>query len=398
MRYHQPMPTATLVSAADAARLLGVTRRTLYAYVSRGMVTSQPGPGPSRARLYSKTTIEALLASRAGSPAERGAAGATDWGKPILESALTLIEGGRLFYRGHDVITLSRHTTIEQVANLLWSGEVADLEMPRTGSSPAGVARGAAVPIMARLEAMLLGSRRSSIASVSSPQPARLRAAATLVAGLFTAAGATGKGSLATRLAAGWGTPDDAVLSAALVLCADHELNASTFTARCVASADARLEHVLLAALCAFQGRRHGGMGQRVGAMFDDVSQMGVARALDRVLSEQHDVPGFGHPLYPDGDPRCVELLRLVPARRGRIDVVSQLQRECAERLDLKPNLDFGLAAVAYRLALPADAGVALFALGRSVGWIAHAFEAWDSGTLIRPRARYTGPMPQSGV
>lgn len=398
MRYYQPMSTPALVNAEDAARLLGVTRRTLYAYVSRGMVTSQPGPGPSRTRLYSRATIDALLAGRAGSPAERAAAGATDWGKPILESALTLIDGGRLFYRGHDAITLSRHATIEQVANLLWSGEVADLEMPRAGSSPAGVARGATVPIVARLEAMLLESLRSSIASVSSPQPARRRAAATLVAGLFTAAGATGKGSLATRLAAGWETPEDAILSAALVLCADHELNASTFTARCVASADARLEHVLLAALCAFQGRRHGGMGQRVWAMFDDVAKMGVAPALDRVLSEQHEVPGFGHPLYPEGDPRCDELLRLVPARGRKLDVVSQLQRECATRLDLKPNLDFGLATVAYRLRLPADAGVALFALGRSVGWIAHAFEAWDSGVLIRPRARYTGPMPQSGV
>ena len=77
-------------------------------------------------------------------------------------------------------------------------------------------------------------------------------------------------------------------------------------------------------------------------------------------------------------------------------DHIVKLQQTCEVRLNLKPNLDFGLAAFASRLELPPGAGAAIFALGRSIGWIAHAFEAWDDESLIRPRARYVGPVPRS--
>ena len=393
--YDQRMTEPDLLTASQAAQLLGVTRRTLYAYVSRGLVSSQPGPGPSRARRYARTTIEALLRARATSPADRAAGSAMQWGTPVLESALTLIADGRLFYRGRDAIQLSREASIEQIASLLWTGGAGDADELFGSASPSRSGRVATSPILARMEASLMTTSRPSLASVGSPQPARLRAATEVVGRLFAAAGAVGDGPLATRLARGWNCAHEQTLSAALVLCADHELNVSAFTARCIASADARLEHVILGALCAFQGRRHGGMGARVEAMLDDASRAGIDRTLERVLSEQGEVPGFGHPLYPGGDPRATELLRLMPPAAGRSDVVAGLQRACATRLDLTPNLDFGLAAVTRRLALPPDAGAAVFALGRSVGWIAHAFETWDDGGMIRPRARYTGHAPQ---
>lgn len=393
--YHQRMANADLLTAEEAARLLGVTRRTLYAYVSRGLVSSQPGPGPSRARRYPRAQLDALAQARESSPAERAIKGAMHWGMPMLESRLTLIEGGRLFYRGHDAIELSGEASLGYVASLLWTdGSVDDGDL-FGHIAPARSRRDASVPSVSRLETWLVKAARNSLASVSSPEPARLRAAATVVGGLFAAAGAAGDGPLATRLARGWGTANDDAVSAALVLCADHELNVSAFTARCVASADTRLEHVLLAALCAFQGRRHGGMGTRVESMFADAARDGTERALERALAEQGDVPGFGHPLYAEGDPRATELLRRVPARSARLDLVATLRRTCEDRLGLHPNLDFGLAAIARRLALPPGAGALLFALGRSVGWIAHAFEAWDDGELIRPRARYTGPAPE---
>lgn len=390
------MAAPDLLTASEAAHLLRITRRTLYAYVSRGLVSSQPGPGPSRARLYPRTAVEALLGARAASPGERAAGAAMQWGTPVLESALTLIAGGRLFYRGRDVVELSREASLERVARLLWTGEVEgdDLFAPMPPSRPGRAVRSS---ILAGMEASLITASRTSLASVGSPGPARLRAACEVVGRLFASAGATGDGPLAARLARGWGSADARTISAALVLCADHELNVSAFTARCVASGDARLEHVLLGALCAFQGRRHGGMSARVQAMLDDAARDGIDRALQRVLSEQGEVPGFGHPLYPDGDPRATELIRLV-VPPGPPDVVAKLQRTCEERLDLKPNLDFGLAAVAQRLNLPPDAAMALFALGRSVGWIAHAFETWDAGVLIRPRARYTGPAPRGST
>ena len=384
------MADAQWMTAEEAARALDVRRQTLYAYVSRGLLTSAPGPGPSRARRYNRAAVEQLVATRGRTSAERAAAGATDWGVPILDSELTLIADGRLFYRGRDAIELSRTASLEQVADILWGAGADGFDAVR----PSRPAPAAGRPIE-RMQAFLAQASRARLASVSSPEPARLRAATELVTGLFAAAGATGTGTLAERLARGWRTPHADVLSAALVMCADHELNVSAFTARCVASADTRLEHVLLGALCAFQGRRHGGMGARVTAMFADAARGSPTRALDRALAEQAEVPGFGHPLYPDGDPRATELLARVRAPRGR-DVPAALQHICVSRLGLAPNLDFGLATVGHRLGLPDHAGMTLFALGRSVGWIAHAFETWDQGALIRPRSRYVGPTPMA--
>lgn len=384
------MTSTPFLSADEAAALLGVNRRTLYAYVSRGLVASEPGPGPSRARRYPRASVEALLQSRAASPAERAAADAIHWGLPVMTSQLTLIEDGRLFYRGRDAVELSTSASLEEVARLFWSDDAdpADEHFAPTTSRRRGSDRHGT--LLMAMEHRLAQAPSRSLASVSSPTAIRLQAAATLVGDLVAAAGGIGPGTLAERLARGWDSAEIRAMSAALVLCADHELNVSAFTARCIASADARLEHVLLGALCAFQGRRHGGMGIRVQVMLDDVDRYGLDRALDRVLAEQGAVPGFGHPLYPDGDPRCPAILAHVP---DMSDAPALVAGRCAE-LGLMPNLDFALTTLARRLSLPPDAGPAIFALGRSVGWIAHAFETWDDGALIRLRARYVGRRP----
>ena len=382
-----------MMSAEAAAALLGVTRRTLYAYVSRGLVASEPGPGPSRARRYPRAQIEQLAKRRHEPPGDRAARAAMSWGPAVADSALTLIAGGRLYYRGRDAVRLSRSASLEDVAGLLWTG--------RTDGGPGFPSGRAGRPSggthLARMERWLTTDAARGMASVGSPDTARLRAAAQLVSGLFAAAGAPGDGPLADRLARGWGTPRADALGAALVLCADHELNVSAFTARCVASADARLEHVVLAALCAFQGRRHGGMAARVAAMLDAATRGGARAAVDEAFAVQGQAPGFGHPLYPDGDPRAAELLRICPAPRGG-DATAGVATICRDELGLAPNLDFALGAVERRLGLAEGCGAALFALGRSVGWIAHAIEAWTDGALIRPRARYVGPDPETAT
>lgn len=379
------------VTANEAARLLGVTRRTLYAYVSRGLLRSEPGPGPSRARRYPRDQIAALLEARSGSPQERATRGALSWGLPVIDSSLTLIADGRLYYRGHDAVAMSRTATLEDVAALLWSKPGG----PATVAFPSGsrVDRHAGRTHIERMERWLVSDAARSAATIGGPEATRLRDAAALVAGLLAAAGAPGDGALAERLARSWRTERVDAISAALVLCADHELNVSAFTARCTASADARLDRVVLAALCAFQGRRHGGMGSRVATLLDDARRRGAATAVARALDDQGAVPGFGHPLYPGGDPRAAELLRLVPTP-ARGDAPAAVAAYCAETLGLHPNLDFGLAAVERRLRLPPGAGTSLFALGRTVGWVAHAIETWQDGALIRPRSRYVGPQP----
>lgn len=180
-------------------------------------------------------------------------------------------------------------------------------------------------------------------------------------------------------------------LDAALVLSSDHGLNVSAFTARCVASAGASLPMVVSAGLGALSGRRHGGHTQRVAAMLDTPGS--IARTLARLAGRDGELPGFGHPLYPDGDPRAralVERPRPGPASRRS----ARFTGVAFDDFGVHPGLDFGLVTLCRSQGAPAAAPWALFALGRTAGWVAHALEQYAAGTLIRPRAEYVGPRP----
>jgi citrate synthase len=188
------------------------------------------------------------------------------------------------------------------------------------------------------------------------------------------------------------------VIRTALVLCADHELNVSAFTARCAASAGASPYDVVSAAMATLKGYRHGGAAARVLDIvrYADTPRHARDAIADRLRHGQ-SVPGFGHPLYPAGDPRAAVLIRLAEAsgneRAWR--PFRNLFRAGNELLNESPNLDCGLAAVTRTYRLPDQAPLLLFALGRTIGWIAHAIEQYESGHLIRPRARYTGKAPE---
>ena len=188
------------------------------------------------------------------------------------------------------------------------------------------------------------------------------------------------------------------VIRKALVLCADHELNVSAFAARCAASAGASPYDTVSAALATLRGRRHGGETERVSALFDETQTPGRARAvIAHRLRLGERMPGFGHPLYPAGDPRAALLLQLAEAAGNTAEwrLARSLANAASELLHDRPNLDFGLVALARAYRLPGPAPLILFALGRTVGWIAHAIEQYATAALIRPRARYTGPAPR---
>jgi citrate synthase len=198
------------------------------------------------------------------------------------------------------------------------------------------------------------------------------------------------------RLAARW-RADDAgadLLRRCLVLTADHELNASTFVARCVASTAATPYAVVSAALSALSGRRHGGASVRAEALLREIGpDRDPMTVMAARLARGEDLPGLGQPLYPNGDPRARALLAATAAlpNGGWIEAAAAAARRLGGE---HPNIDFALAAATSALGLPAGAALGLFVVGRSVGWIAHAIEQYESGVLIRPRARYTGPRP----
>lgn len=408
------MTTKRYLTAKEAAAALGISLPTLYAYVSRGLIRSEPGEGKTRARLYRQEDVAALQARQElrRSPA-KAVESALNWGAPLLESAVTLIEDGRLYYRGYDVLTLPQEHSFEEVAWLLWQGEFA----PFTERLSSGQRR--LVQEMALVTADLSPAEAFQVVlPVAGAQDLAgydLRDTAVGLTGqrilwLMTAVVSVsssqysvfGEGGIAGCLQAIWAAerPEAADLfNAALIYCADHELNVSAFAARVVASAQATPYQVVTAGLSALQGRLHGGATGQVDAFLREVDAPQQARRVvaDR-LKRGERIPGFGHPLYPDGDPRGRALLEqmtaVLPEAPGT-ELAHAIVQVMADTVGLLPNIDFALTALARALGLPPGAPLALFALGRTAGWIGQAMEQYQMGQLIRPRARYVGRRPE---
>ncbi|MBO9709791.1 MAG: citrate synthase [Caulobacter sp.] len=381
---------AEWIDAEQAMAILGVRAQTLYAYVSRGRVGASAHPDDPRRSLYRASDVAALAARKArGRRAADVAAEAIAWGEPVLPSAITTIIDGRLWYRGQDAVDLARMHSLEQVARLLRGGHGAPLKSPESRKPKKGETP------RARLFSTL--AARAGIdppARGRAPLALAMEAAGLLEAAADAVAGAIGEGSIHQRLGSAWsldGTGADLVRRA-LVLLADHELNASTFAVRVAASTGASLAASGLAGLAALSGPLHGGMAARVEMFVDEAARRGPAKAVADRLAQGAAMPGFDHPLYPDGDPRAEALLAAfkVPAPLAAL-------REATEATTgLRPNIDFALVALSRALALPADAPFSLFAVGRMAGWHAHAIEQLQTGKLIRPRARYVGTRPTS--
>jgi citrate synthase len=227
---------------------------------------------------------------------------------------------------------------------------------------------------------------------IGKPNPRWIRDAEQSVAALALALGAKpGTAPVHKRLAQSWSLGNAAAerIRRALVLMADHELNPSTFAVRVAASTGASVPASLLAGLATLSGPRHGGASAAVFNLLEDAARDGEEVAVMNWMTRHKGLPGFGHPLYPSGDPRAHAML-------ADISPDPNLTRLADAALNIAgelPNLDFGLTALTLAAGLPKDAGFRLFALGRSVGWVAHAMEQAATGQLIRPRARYTGEM-----
>ncbi|MEQ8964923.1 MAG: citrate synthase family protein [Azospirillaceae bacterium] len=411
------MDAPLYLSAREAAAELGVSTATLYAYVSRGLVRSEPRPG-SRKRLYRAEDIRALAARRDGEGSSTTAsatpAGALDFGQPLLDSAITLIDGERLFYRGRDAAILSEAAGLESVATLLWGGEgdpFADHPAGGPRSDPLPEAD-AALPPIARAQAMLPRIAAADTEAFNTSEDGRRRTAARVlraVAGAIAGRPEGAAGSAAgdrtglpvhERLAEAWALPAEArdPLRAALVLSADHELNASTFAVRVAASTGATLYDSVLAGLATLRGPRHGGMTERAAALLDGLlAAEDPQAALTAALRRGDTLPGFGHRLYPAGDPRARALIRALARSwpdRPEPFALARLA-DAAERLAGRPpTLDAALAVLARIAGFPEGAALGVFAAGRTAGWLAHALEQQGQASLIRPRARYVGPRP----
>ena len=381
---------AQWISAEEAQAKLGVKLQTLYAYASRGLIANRADTENPRRSLYAAEDVARLTLRKMRGRRASVAQEALSFGEPVMSSALTTIAGGALYYRGQDAVKLSETASLEDVARLLWDCDedpFASLAPhPILASGPDGRTRAFA----------LLAHRAANDPAMSGRADRALRReAAAVLADLVDAmCGQARSGPMHDRLARSWraeGAKADAIRRV-LVLTADHELNASTFAARVAASTGATLAASALAGLAALSGPLHGGMTAQVTAFVAEVRRSSdpKAAAMQR-LAQGLDVPGFGHPLYPDGDPRA----KAIQAAARWSDEMYAIAQAGELVTGAQPNLDFALVSLCRTLGLPSDAPFTLFTVGRTVGWLAHALEQRSSGGgLIRPRARYTGPPP----
>jgi len=360
----------------DALATLHVRPQTLYAYVSRKLIERRPDPADPRLSLYRGDDILALAQRRArGRRQSAVAAGALAWGEPVIPTAIATVSHGDLIYRDRAATELAEHMELEEVAALLW-------EQPDAITFPEASAAGDAFQSLAALTA---GAR----SLIGRPVEKLVVEGAQCVATMAAAFGAIGAGPLHRRLATAWALNADGEESVrrALVLLADHELNPSTFATRVAASTGASISACILAGLATLSGPKHGGAGAALESFLLEAGSVSADTAIERWLARGHGLPGFGHPLYPYGDPRARCLLANIQPDAE----LAVLRDAVAEGLNLQPNIDFALLAITRLHALPPRSGFALFAIARSVGWVAHALEQAATGAIIRPRARYQG-------
>jgi len=424
---------ADFLTAAEAARRLGVKPATLYAYVSRGVLTRTRATD-GRASLFSAAEVDRL--ARRGRP--RRPAGAADI---TVESAITEITADSLRYRGLDVMRLAVTRTFEEVAELLWTGELRPAAEPwqaRPAALAAGRAAQAALPAgilpLERLQVIVPAMAATDPLRLQLDQSAVLAAGRNIIAGMVdclppakpspdTAGQAApsldataGRAAPPPDAAAGRAGPIVARLwtrlcdrraspgllraaSAALVLLADHELAASTLAARAAASVRADPYAVVGTGMGAVSGALHGGASLGAEALLAAASGPDdVPRVVAELLRRGEKVPGFGHFVYRGGDPRATvlfDLVRRAAPKSGQLAVAEAVLAEIRAKSLPEPNIDFALATLSRVAGMVRGAGEAFFAVARAAGWVAHALEAYSGPGPLRPRAVYTGRPAQ---
>ena len=378
---------STMVGADEAARLLGVSKPTLYAYVSRGLVERTIAIDGRRS-LYPREQLVHLARARSGRrrPAERPSIDVQ------IASAITELGDETMRYRGHDAAELATTHSFEQVAELLWTGDLpsepvawpVDAELLDRCLAVAEVARPAdgiaRLAMAATTLCELDGSDRSA------PDVARR-----LLAIAPTLLGGPRRGDVATRLAKALvRRPGPELIEAighTLILLADHGLATSTLGVRVAASVWCDPADALATGLHVVRGPLHGTAAELAAGLIEEASQVGAAAAVSRRLAAGERLPGFGHRVYQRGDPRFAALLASVdaiPTRPTRRAVVHDVVAEAGRRIGPVPNVDLAVGALTFVGGLPASAPI--FAVARIAGWAAH----YDEERRERP-VRFRG-------
>ena len=395
---HEPV----YLSAQEAAAELAISPATLYAYVSRGLIRSEPSQD-SRSHRYRAEDIRGLKERRVPSPEPRGLR-SFDADLPVLDSATSTITENGPIYRGVNCIDLAEKDTLEHAATLLWDVTGVDPfsadNCPHVSDEMRAIADAAkrAPPIDRAIAVLALATSADPGAFTRAPDGRAMvgaRIVRLLVATMLNREASAEP--LQLQVARAW-TPDNKhapdIVRRALVLLADHELNASTFTVRCAASTGLNLYDAIIAGLAALKGPKHGGAGVLASRLVKTLIDNDVAPVIRERVALGERFAGFGHGVYKHGDPRALSLLNALTRAGAPRKFTKEVPERIAEATGELVNIDYALAVMAHSLRLPPGSELTLFAMARAVGWIAHASEQLQTAGLIRPRARYVGPVP----
>ena len=380
------------LTVREAADRLGVKTATVYAYVSRGVLRRTRESGGRRSR-FDPAEVEEL--ARRGRPRRSTTPLALDL---VVRSRLTVIGDHDFSYRGVSALELAQTAQFEEVAEWLWTAERPP-RPPRWSAPSLNLPEAAAGRDRLRLAVILQSARDPLRADLSPPavvdRARRVIAALAAAVGDRVRAGGRPENSIAGRVWMGLAMAPPTserleALNAALVLLADHELAASTVAARVAASARADPYSVVLAGMGAMAGNLHGGAAPQARELLEASCEMGAAASLARFAEARSHLPGFGHRLYPGGDPRARLLLRLVQRAAPRSVLLAKahtLISTAREIAGVEPNVDLALALLTMVAEMPPDAGEVIFTIARTAGWLAHALEEYSEPPL-RFRAR----------
>lgn len=351
-------------------------------------------------------------------------------------SSISSIIDGVLTYRGIDIDELAEHATFEEVIYLLWFGklpnesELAQLkrDLSANAAIPAAVIEqlklypkgtNSMAALRTAVSALALydneANDMSPAANVSkaiklqAQLPAIVAAFARIRDGLDPVAPLENASISENFLYMLTGQKPDPVaiqaLDKALVLHADHELNASTFAARVTVATLSDIYSGVTSAIGALKGPLHGGANEAVMAMLEEIGSLDNVEAyVNRKLANKEKLMGFGHRVYKNGDPRAKHLQKMsyeLGKLTGNLEWYNmsvKIEDMVTGQKGLKPNVDFYSASVYTTLGIPRDLFTPIFAISRTSGWTAHILEQYENNRLIRPRAEYTGPVSQSYV
>ncbi|WP_159881589.1 citrate synthase [Paenibacillus puerhi] len=351
-------------------------------------------------------------------------------------SSISSIIDGVLTYRGINIDDLAENATFEEVVYLLWYGKLPNR------SELAGLVKelgdNASVPseVLSQIKLFpqdvnTMAALRTAVSSLAlydaeandmTPE-SNLRKAIKLQAKLPTIVAAfdrirKGLEPIAPKAGASIAEnflymltgkdPDKIAVEAldkALVLHADHELNASTFAARVTVATLSDIYSGVTSAIGALKGPLHGGANEAVMAMLEEIGTAdNVSSYINEKLENKVKIMGFGHRVYKNGDPRAKHLQKMsqelgkLTGNMNWYDMSIQIEEIVTGQKGLKPNVDFYSASVYTSLEIPRDLFTPIFAISRTSGWTAHILEQYENNRLIRPRAEYTGPSQQAYV